>query len=182
MRVLTAMFAALCVFAGACRTMPDLSQHESVAPALESDLTACADGLPQQSGPTGFGAYIGTWQANHRRIPDSADYAIATGSGRVGVRCSASNYVIAESITLTFHVPTGRALQFALTDLPADAKKIYDHSHDTCRSLQYRSPTLSAQLPRDDRAGLVDIAITNQEVDLRIGLSLRDDSRPCQGL
>ena len=176
------MLMALSLFAGACRTMPDLSQRQSLSPAAETDLTACPDGLPQQSGLTGFGAFIGTWQANHSRIPNSADYAIATGSGRVGVRCSPSNHVVAESIALTFHVPSGRALQFALTDLPADAKKIYDHSHDTCRSLQYRSPTLSAQLPRDDRVGLVDIAITSQEVDLRIGLSLGDDSRPCQGL
>ena len=162
--------------------MPDLSQHQSEPPTQGTDLTACPDGLPQQSGPTGFGAYIGTWQANHSRIPDSADYAIATGSGRVGVLCSSSNYVIGERIALTFHVPSGRALQFALTDLPDDSKKIYDHSHDTCRSLQYRSPTLGAQLPRDDRVGLVDIAITSQEVDLRIGLSLGDDSRPCQSL
>ena len=176
------MFAVLFLFAGACRTMPDLAQHQSVSAAPATDLTACPDGLPQQSGLTGFGAYIGTWQANHSRIPDSADYAMATGSGRVGVRCSSSDYVIAESITLTFHAPSGRALQFALTDLPADAKKIYDHSHDACRSLQYRSPTLSAQLPREDRVGLVDIAITSQEVDLRVGLSLGDDSRPCQGL
>ncbi len=176
------MLAVLCLSAGACRTMPDLSQHQSAAPAPKTDLTSCPDGLPQQSGLTGFGAYIGTWQANHSRIPDSADYAIATGSGRVGVLCSPSNYVIAEGITLTFHVPSGRALQFALTDLPADARKIYDHSHDACRSLQYRSQTLSGQLPRDDRAGLVDIAITSQEVDLRIGFSLGDDSRPCQGL
>lgn len=162
--------------------MPDLSPHRDVSTAAESDLAACPDGLPQRPGLTGFGAYIGTWQANHSRIPDSADYAIAAGSGRVGVRCSLSNHVIAESITLTFHVPTGRALQFALTDLPSDAKKIYDHTHDACRSLQYRSSTLSAQMPLDDRVGLVDITISSQEVDLRVGSSLGDDSRACQSL
>lgn len=181
MRVLAAAIAAICL-AAACRTMPDLSQHQAVAPALQTDLAACPDGLPQQPGLTGFGAFIGTWQANHSRIPDTADYAIATGSGRVGVRCSSSNFVIAESITLTFHVPSGRALQFALTDLPSDAKKVYDHMHDACRSLQYRSPTLGAQLPHDDRVGLVDITISSQEVVLRIGNSLGDDSRPCQSL
>lgn len=181
MRTLAAAIAAICL-AAACRTMPDLSRYQAGPPAPQTVLAACPDGLPQQPGLTGFGAYIGTWQASHNRIPDSADYAIATGSGRVGVRCSSSNYVIAESITLTFHVPSGRALQFALTDLPSDARKIYDHTHDACRSLQYRSTTLGSQLPRDDRVGLVDITISSQEVDLRIGNSLGDDSRPCQGL
>lgn len=174
--------AGMCLLAGACRTMPDLSRHQAASPAPATALAACPDGLPQQPGLTGFGAYIGTWQANHSRIPDTTDYTFATGSGRVGVRCSSSNYVIAESITLTFHVPSGRALQFALSDLPPDSRKIYDHMHDTCRSLQYRSRTLSSQLPQDDRAGLVDISIASLMVELQVGASLGDDSRPCQGL
>lgn len=181
MRILVTVIVGMCL-AAACRTMPDLSRHQAGSPAAETDLATCPDGLPQQPGLTGFGAYIGTWQANHSRIPDSADYAIATGSGRVGVLCSQSNYVVAESIMLTFHVPSGRALQFALTDLPSDAKKIYDHTHDACRSLQYRSSTLGAQLPQDDRAGLVDVTITSLAVDLRVGSSLGDDSHPCQSL
>lgn len=181
MRVLATLFAVMCLAPSACRTMPDLSRHPA-SPAPEVALATCPDGLPERPGLTAFGAYIGTWQANHSRIPDTADYAFATGSGRVGVRCSLTNHVIAESITLTFHVPSGRAVQFALSDLPPDSKKIFDHTYDACRSLQYRSPTLSAQLPQDDRAGLVDISIASLVVDLRVGMSLGDDSHPCQGL
>ena len=181
MRFLAAAFAVICL-AAACRTMPDLAKHQTPPAQTASAQAACPDGLPEQPGLTGFGAYIGTWQANHQRLPQSADYAFATGSGRVGVHCSVSNYVVGESITWKFRVPSGRALQFALTDLPVDSLKIYDHGHANCRTLQYRSAELAAQLPRDDRVGLVDITIEGSGVDLRIASTLGDDSRPCQTL
>lgn len=180
MRILASVFAVMGLLAAAC-TMPDLSRH-TPSPVPQVALADCPDGLPEQPGLTGFGAYIGTWQANHSRIPDTTDYTFATGSGRVGVQCSSSNHVIAESITLTFHVPSGRAVQFALSDLPSDSRKVFDHTYDACRSLQYRSPTLSAQLPHDDRVGLVHISIASLVVNLRVGTTLGDDSHPCPGL
>lgn len=181
MRFLAALFAVTCL-AAACRTMPDLSKHQTPTPQSAATQAPCPDGLPQQPGLTGFGAYIGTWQANHQRLPQSTDYAFATGSGRVGVRCSESNYVIGESITWKFGIPSGRALQFALTDLPVDAMKIYDHAHSECRTLQYRSAKLAAQLRHDDSAGLVDITVQGSGVDLRVASTLGDDSHPCLSL
>lgn len=181
MRFLAAAFAVMCV-AAACRTMPDLEKHPAPPALTTTTEAACPDGLPAQPGLTGFGAYIGTWQANHERLPQSTDYAFATGSGRVGVRCSESDYVVGESITLKFGVPSGRALQFALSDLPVDSMKIYDHAHGNCRTLQYRSAKLAVQLARDDRGGLVDIALQSLSVDLQVASTLGEDSRPCQGL
>ncbi|HKC20438.1 MAG TPA: hypothetical protein VKE27_12510 [Candidatus Dormibacteraeota bacterium] len=188
MRVLVGVVAVLTLLLSACRTMPDLSRHPSPSPVLEAGVVACPDGLPAQPGLTDFGAYIGTWQANHARFPKTSDYLIAADSGRVGVRCNAANYVIAEEFTLTFQVPGGRALQFALTDLPADSQKIYDHTHPGCRALQYRSGTLAAQLI-DDHVGLVDITLRSSSsqynlsavsmVEMRVAGSVGGDSRPC---
>ncbi len=169
--------------------MPDLSHNPVPTAASDAVLVACPDGLPSQPGLTNFGAYIGTWQANHARISQSGDYVIAADSGRVEVQCDAANYVVAEDFTLTFQVPGGRAVQFALTDLPADSRKIFDHVHPACRSLQYQSKKIAAQLPADDGGGLVDITLRSSTrtynlsavsmVDIRTATSLRDDSRPC---
>jgi hypothetical protein len=188
MRVLVGVIAVLSVLLSACRTMPDLSRAPAPSPVVEAGVVACPDGLPVQPGLTDFGAYIGTWQANHARIPKTTDYLIAADSGRVGVRCDAANYVIAEDFTLTFQVPGGRALQFALTDLPADSQKIYDHTHSGCRALQYRSRTVAMQLS-DDHIGLVDIILRSASsrynlsavsmVEMRVAGTLGDDSRPC---
>jgi hypothetical protein len=189
MRFLAGVFAASCLLLAACSTMPDLSHNPSPGAAPEAALMACPDGLPSQPGLTDFGAYIGTWQANHARIPQSTDYLIAADSGRVEVQCDGANYVVAEDFTLTFQVPGGRAVQFALTDLPADSRKIFDHTHPACRSLQYQSRTLAAQLPGDDHAGLVDIRLRSPSrsynlsavsiVEVRTATSLGDDTRPC---
>lgn len=189
MRLLAGLFAASCLLLATCRTMPDLSHNAAPAVVRAAELVSCPDGLPSQAGLTDFGAYIGTWQAHHARIPQSGDYVIAADSGRVGVECDAANYVVAEDFTLTFQVPGGRALQFALTDLPADSRKIFDHTHPACRSLQYQSKKIAAQLPSDDHAGLVDITLRSPSrtynlsaisaVEVRTATSLGDDSRPC---
>ena len=189
MRFLVGLITASCLLFAACRTMPDLSQRQAPSSAPEAALVGCPDGLPSQPGLTDFGAYIGTWQANHARIPKSAEYVIAADLGRVGVRCDAADYVVAEDFMLTFQVPGGRAVQFALTDLPADSRKIFDHTHPACRTLQYQSTKLAAQLPSDDHAGLVDITLRSPSrtynlsaismVEIRIARSLGDDSRPC---
>jgi len=188
MRVLVALLAACCLV-GACRTMPDLSATKGPAPKAQNGLGSCPDGLPSHAGLTDFGAYIGTWQANHYRIPQTSSYAIALESGHVGVQCSAKNYVVEEDFTLTFQVPGGRALQFALTDLPADSLQIYDHTHPACRSLQYQSQAIATQLGNDDQPGLVDITLRSPSrgynlsavsmVELRVASALGDDSRPC---
>ena len=189
MRFLAGLIAASCLLLAACRTMPDLSRGPAPSPAPATALVTCPDGLPSQPGLTDFGAYIGTWQANHARIPQSAEYVIAADLGRVGVQCDAANYVVAEDFTLTFRVPGGRAVQFALTDLPGDSRKIFDHMHPACRTLQYQSPMLAAQLPTDDHAGLVDVTLRSPSrtynlsaismVEIRIATSLGDDSRLC---
>ena len=189
MRFLAGIIAASCLLLAACRTMPDLAHGSAPSSVPETALVGCPDGLPSQPGLTDFGAYIGTWQANHARIPQSTDYVIAADLGRVGVQCDAANHVVAEDFTLTFEVPGGRAVQFALTDLPADSRRIFDHTHPACRTLQYQSNKLAAQLPGDDRAGLVDITLRGPSrtynlsaisiVEIRIATSLGDDSRPC---
>jgi hypothetical protein len=189
MRFLAGLFAASCLLLAVCRTMPDLAHNPGPSAAPDARLVACPDGLPSQPGLTDFGAYIGTWQANHPRLPQSTDYAIAADSGRVGVQCDAANYVVAEDFTLTFQVPGGRAVQFALTDLPADSRKIFDHSHRACRLLQYQSKKLAAQLPADDHAGLVDITLRSASkmynlsaislVEVRIATSVGGDSQLC---
>jgi hypothetical protein len=189
MRFLVGLFVVSCLLLAACRTMPDLSRNPAPSAAPQAALLACPDGLPSQPGLTDFGAYIGSWQANHTRIPQSGDYVIAADSGRVAVLCDIGSYVVAEDFTLTFQVPGGRALQFALTDLPVDSRKIFDHTHAACRSLQYQSTKIATQLPTDDRAGLVDITLRSPSsmynlsavslVEVRIATSLGDDSRPC---
>ena len=189
MRFLAGVIAASCLLLATCRTMPDLSHGAAPRSAPGTALVGCPDGLPSRPGLTDFGAYIGTWQANHARIPQSAEYVIAADLGRVGVQCDVADYVVAEDFTLTFQVPGGRAVQFALTDLPADSRKIFDHTHPACRTLQYQSEELAAQLPGDDHAGLVDITLRSPSrtynlsaisiVGIRIAISPGDDSRPC---
>ena len=188
MRSTATLLAFFCVLLAGCRTMPDLSRSASASPIPETSLAACPDGLPAQPGLADFGAYIGTWQANHARVPNSSEYIIAADSGHVGVECNAANYVVGEDFTLTFQVPGGRALQFALTDLPADSRMIYDHTHAACRALQYRSTTVAAELS-DDHLGLVDIILRSSSrtynlsavsmVEMRVAGSIGDDSRPC---
>ena len=189
MRFLVGLVAASFLLLSACRLTPDLSRHPSPPAQPDAALAQCPDGLPSQPGLSDFGAYIGTWQANHARVPQSADYFIAADSGHVGVECDAANYVIAEDFTLIFQVPGGRALQFALTDLPSDSRKVFDHTHPACRALQYQSTQLAAALPSDDRIGLVDITLRSGSrsynlsavsmVEVRVATSLGDDSRPC---
>jgi len=189
MRFLAGVIAASCLLLAACRTMPNLAHVSAPSPAPQTALVGCPSGLPSQPGLTDFGAYIGTWQANHARIPQSTDYVIAADLGRVGVQCDAADYVVAENFTLSFQVPGGRAMQFALTDLPADSRKIFDHTHPACRTLQYQSNKLAAQLPTDDHLGLVDITLRSSSrtfnssaiaiVAIRIATSIGDDSPQC---
>jgi hypothetical protein len=59
-------------------------------------------------------------------------------------------------------MPAGTAVRVALSDLPEDSDKVYDHTHASCRVLQYRSQLLSQQLRAADDDGSVDIVFTSE--------------------
>lgn len=187
MRALVGVIAVACLVLAACTTPANLTSHPG-STTQDAQASSCPDGKQVQPGLTAFGAYIGTWQANHQRLPQTPNYAFAMTSGWVSVQCSATDYVVVEAINLKFSVPSGRALQFALTDLPADSKQVFDHAHEACRSLQYASPQLARQLPKDDAGGLADITVRTPnangdsllQVVISVGTALGDDSRACQ--
>jgi hypothetical protein len=77
------------------------------------------------------------------------------------VRCSTDGFVIVEEIRPLFDSPAGQAVRVALTDIPADGQKIYDHVHPGCRVLQYSSLELAHQLGAEDAGGRVDITFTS---------------------
>ena len=91
----------------------------------------------------------------------SAQVAGGTISGRVVVRCSRDGYVIVEEIRPLFDSPSGQALRVALTDIPDDGQKVYDHVHPGCRVLQYSSLQLAHQLGAVDSDGRVDITFSS---------------------
>ena len=96
----------------------------------------------------------------HERDPQTAgSYKLDVVAGRVEVRCSADAFVIEEQIRPRDQTPAGSALRIALTDLPDDARKIYDHLHVDCRTLQYASAKLARQLAADDPDGHVSITL-----------------------
>lgn len=175
---------AACQPAGPAKTSPAaVSNHD----AGELD---CPSGKPSRDGLSNFGAYIGTWDANHPHDTDvPAEYAIGSIAGRVAVRCSKSGFVVAERIRPQFQSPAGQALRVALTDLPDDAEKVYDHTHGGCRVLQYRSAKLAHQLGARDRDGRVDIVFRSDSatynpaavkvIDMDLFDRLGDDTRGC---
>src|SRR5204862_8172963 len=116
-----------------------------------------------RSGLQNFGAYIGTWDANHVRDGQvTTDYVIGSIPGRVAVRCTDTGYVIMEMIAPQFQSPAGQALRVALTDLPDDAEKVYDHTHAGCRVLEYTSAKLAHQLGAEDNDGRVSIVFRSR--------------------
>lgn len=187
MRVLAAILAIACLGLTGCQS-PAGALKSRTSADQSPRASSCPDGKTVQPGLTAFGAYIGTWQANHERVPQSSDYAFTMTSGWVSVRCSAADYVVVEAINLKFSVPNGRALQFALSDLPADSKKVFDHVHSSCRTLQYQSSMLARQLPSDDAAGLANVTVRNPtdssgaqlQVLIEVGTALGDESGACR--
>ncbi len=116
----------------------------------------CPDGESSRDGLSNFGAFFGTWQLEHHLdAQHQGAYALEGAQGWVNVRCSASGYVISEEMHPLHQTPAGLALRLALSDIPEDSRKIYDHSHQGCRTLQYQSPKLARQLGADDRDGHV---------------------------
>jgi hypothetical protein len=150
----------------------------------------CPDGKPPRAGLQNFGAYIGTWDANRPHDPTvTSDYVIGIIAGHVSVRCSTDDFVVVEQIYPQFQAPAGTAVRVALTELPDDSEKVYDHTHASCRVLQYSSQKLARQLGADDTDGRVDIVFTSEStaynsaavktIILDLGDRLGADARVC---
>jgi len=155
-----------CLIALACLGMLACSvpgRPTAAATTQQTGPVACPDGKPDRAGLSNFGAYIGTWATAHRRDPQASNaYAIGTLPGHVTVRCSAHDFVIAEAISPRNQVPAGLALRVALSDLPDDAVKVYEHVHTKCSTLQYQSKKLAQQLGPDDNDGRAAIVFESQ--------------------
>ena len=152
------VFTSCLVLIGACSLPGPAPKSPAAAAAPTPPALVCPEGLPARAGLTNFGAFIGTWQAMHARDPQNgSDYKLGAALGRVEVRCSAGGFVIEERIHQLNQTPAGSALRLALTDVPDDARKIYDHTHEGCRTLQYASAKLARQLADDDRDGHLSI-------------------------
>ena len=181
---------ALFVVCAACSVPGTASRSPAPVNMDTTTQFACPAGAPARSGLQNFGAYIGTWDANHVRDGQvTTDYVIGSIPGRVAVRCTDTGYVIMEMIAPQFQSPAGQALRVALTDLPDDAEKVYDHTHAGCRVLQYRSAKLARQPGAADRDGRVDIMFRSEtatynpgavrSIDLDVFDVLGADTRAC---
>lgn len=154
--------AACLVNAAACQLPGTASASPAAVITHDPGSVECPSGKAARGGLHNFGAYIGTWDGNHPRDPaNNAVYLIGILSGDVEVRCSADGYVVNETMRPVFHSPEGQAVRVALTDLPDDSDKVYDHLHPGCRVMQYRSAKLARQLGADDRDGRVNIVFTS---------------------
>ena len=151
------------VLVAACSLPGSASASPAAIASPEPTSLGCPDGQAARAGLVNFGAYIGTWQSTHPRdtkVP--LDYELGAAPGHVGVGCSADGFVIEERIYPLNQTPAGSALRIALTDLPDDARKIYDHMHAGCRTLQYASAKLASQLGEDDRDGHLSITFQSE--------------------
>lgn len=149
------LLAAILVATIACTPS---GNHTMAATTHGPDSVACPDGRHERTGLDNFGAYIGTWQTNRSHdAAQSSNYVIGMVPGYVAVRCSADGFVIQEEIHPRFQSPAGQALRIALSDIPDDSSKVYDHTHAGCRVFQYSSSKLAHQLGADDTDGRVDI-------------------------
>jgi len=146
--------------------------------------------VPARDGLSNFGAYIGAWQATHQPDPGvPGAYKLGGAQGRIEIRCSADGFVIAEEIHPRNQTVAGLALRLALSEIPDDGRRIYDHTHRGCRTLQYESAKLAHQLGANDRDGHVGFSLESDGPDynsasvtlIRIDVSdvLGGDSRPC---
>ena len=146
--------------------------------------------MPARDGLTNFGAYVGTWQASHERdasVPGA--YRLGGAQGRIEIKCSPDGFVIAEEIFPRNQTVAGLALRLALSEIPDDARTIYDHLHPGCRTLQYQSAKLGRQLGASDRDGHVSFSLESDSPDynpasvtlIRIDATdiLGADSREC---
>ncbi|HKW72137.1 MAG TPA: hypothetical protein VJQ08_04860 [Candidatus Dormibacteraeota bacterium] len=164
MRLTTSLGVLAClVFTSACVQLGSI-QHKPVAVrSHDPGQVDCPGGKAVRPGLKNFGAYIGTWEANHRRDTQfSTAYSIGMIPGRVVVDCSSDDFVVVEAIYPRYQAPAGQALRVALTDLPDDSTKIYEHTHTGCRTFQFQSKKLALQLGADDNDGRVAITFESQ--------------------
>lgn len=153
---------AFVVVAAACQLPGTASASPAAVITHDPGSVECPGGKAARGGLHNFGAYIGTWDGNHPRDPaNNAVYLIGIVSGDVEIRCSTDGYVVNETMRPVFHSPEGQAVRVALTDLPDDSDKVYDHLHAGCRVMQYRSAKLARQLGSDDGDGRVNIVFTS---------------------
>jgi hypothetical protein len=180
----------LAVVLAACQAPGFASASPAAVTTRDPGEVACPDGKSAKAGLQNFGAYIGTWDANRPRDPTvTSDYVIGIIAGHVSVRCSTDDFVVVEQIHPQFQAPAGTALRVALTELPDDSEKVYDHTHASCRVLQYSSRKLARQLGADDTDGRVDIVFTSESaaynsaavktIILDLGDRLGADARAC---
>ena len=164
LQALATIAALTCVSVGfACQTSGSSYASPSARSTHDPGNVECPDGKSARNGLANYGAYIGTWQSNRRHdTATPSDYVIGSIPGHVAVRCSSDDYVIVEEIHPLFQSPAGQALRVALTELPDDSEKVYDHRHAGCRVLQYRSQKLADQLGADDNDGRVDIVFESE--------------------
>lgn len=156
------VLACLVLMCG-CAPAGSAPQRELAVNTHDPGRVDCPDGRSPRPGLNNFGSYIGTWQTSHRRdLRVSTAYAIGSIPGRVVVGCSRNGFVVVEAIYPRNQSPTGQALRVALTDLPDDSTKVYEHRHVGCRTLQYQSRKLAQQLGADDNDGRVDITMESQ--------------------
>ena len=146
--------------------------------------------MTARDGLTNFGAYVGTWQVNHQRDPEvPGSYRLGGAQGRIEIKCSPDGFVIAEEIRPRNQTVAGLALRLALSEIPDDARMIYDHLRPGCRTLQYESAKLGRQLSSNDRDGHVGFSLESDGPDynpasvtlIRIDVTdiLGADSRVC---
>jgi hypothetical protein len=157
------LIAVAVIFAcAACQPAGAASSSPAAVMTHDAGNVECPTGKPAHAGLQNFGAYIGTWDSNHQRDPKSSgSYLIGIVTGSLDVRCNGDDYVVSETMRPLFHSPEGQAVRIALTDLPDDSEKVYDHLHSGCRVLQYKSSKLAHQLGADDGDGHVDIVFTS---------------------
>ena len=174
----------------ACQAPGTASSSPSAVSTRDAGSIDCPSGKAARAGLQNFGAYIGTWDANRPHDPTVAsDYVIGIVPGHVSVRCSTDDFVVVEQLHPRFQAPAGTAVRVALTELPDDSEKVYDHTHPACRVLQYRSHQLAQQLGADDPDGRVDIVFTSESIAynsaavttivLDLGDRLGADARSC---
>jgi len=158
MRVVIAALSISVSLTLAPACVPGQNGAASPATAPQAGSVECPNGKAIRPGLVNFGAYIGTWQTNRSHDTAlSSDYAIGMVPGYVAVRCSNDGFVVQEEIHPRFQSPAGQALRIALTDLPDDSNKLYEHAHTGCRVFQYSSAKLAHQLGADDADGRVNI-------------------------
>lgn len=153
---------ALVFACAACQLPGTTAPSHAPVGTHEAGNVECPSGKAARPGLENFGAYIGTWDSNHPHDPThTGAYLIRIVSGSLDVRCTDDDFVVSETMRPLFHTPEGQAVRIALTDLPADSEKVYDHRHSGCRVMQYRSAELAHQLGQDDADGHADIVFTS---------------------